>query len=505
MGGDCNQHNRLVPAAIPFYNAVMITTARHAVIDELIGVVGEGGILFDADELRVYECDGFSIAKGSPLAVVFPTNTRQVSDCVKVLAKYDLQIVPRGSGTGLAGGAVVYTEGVLISTSRMTNIEKVDLANRFAVVQAGVRNLALSEAIASTGWRFSPDPSSQRASTIGGNVANNAGGINTLKNGVTSNHILGIEMVMPDGRILQTRTGGLYDGIGADLPGLICASEGTFGIVTRVWCRLVPNPTAIRTVMAIYDSIHNACMTVADVVANGIVPTSMEMMDGTMIQILEDAFHFGFETNAKAMLLLEIDGVEEILDQQMGDIVQLARDNHASDVQQCADPKRRAELWKARKSAFGAIGRIARSYCTQDACVPRSRLPDVMAKVAELGEQFGIRITNVFHAGDGNIHPIMMFNEDDPAETQNTLQLGKAILEYCVDVGGTITGEHGIGVEKLPLMAKMFNTETLDAFLEMKKTFDPDQRVNDSKNIPSDKLKIEIFKPVAANIPGGAL
>jgi glycolate oxidase len=483
----------------------MIQTAKHPAIDRLLSVVGQGGILFDPDELRVYECDGFSIAKGSPLAVVFPVNTQQVSDCVKVLSEYDLQIVPRGSGTGLAGGAVVYSEGVLISTTRMTCIEKVDIANRYAIVQSGVRNLALSDAIASTGWRFSPDPSSQRASTIGGNVANNAGGINTLKNGVTSNHILGIEMVMPDGRILQTRSGGLYDGFGADLPGLICASEGTFGIITRVWCRLVLNPTNIRTVMAIYDSIQNACHTVADVIAKGIVPTSMEMMDGTMIQILEDAFHFGFDTSAKAVLLLEIDGVEEILDQQMEAILQLARDNHATDIQLCADPKRRAELWKARKSAFGAIGRVARSYCTQDACVPRSKLPDVMAKVAELGEKYGIRITNVFHAGDGNIHPIMMFDEDDPQETQRTLQLGKEILEYCVDVGGTITGEHGIGVEKLPLMAKMFNTDTLDAFLEIKKTFDPDQRVNDSKNIPSDKLMIEIFKPVAINVPGGAL
>ncbi len=477
----------------------------HPVIGELEQVVGADGILFDKDELRVYECDGLPIAKGLPLCVVFPTETQQVADCVKALSQYDLQIVPRGSGTGLAGGAVVYGEGVLISTSRMTRIEKVDLANRYAVVQAGVRNLALSDAIATTGWRFSPDPSSQRASTIGGNVANNAGGINTLKHGVTTNHVLGVEMVMADGSILNSRATALYDGIGPDLPGLISGCEGTFGIITRVWCRLVPNPTHFRTVLAVYDSIRNACQTVADVVADGIVPTSMEMMDGPMIRVLEDAFHFGFDTNAQAMLLLEIDGIDQILDDQMARIVQIASDNKAIDTQQCADPKRRAVLWKARKSAFGAIGRIARSYVCQDACVPRSALPDVMAKVVELGEQYDIPITNVFHAGDGNIHPIMMFDEDDEEQTQRTLRLGEEILEYCVDVGGTITGEHGIGIEKLPLMFKMFSRETLDAFLEIKKTFDPDQRINDSKNIPSDKLRIDIFKPIAANVPGGAL
>jgi glycolate oxidase len=478
---------------------------KHPVIDELVRIVGASNVLCDPNELKVYECDGFALAKGMPLAVVFPTNTQQTADCVKALGRHALQIVPRGSGTGLAGGAVVYGDGVLINTSRMNRILKVDLANRYAIVQSGVRNTELSDAIAGTGWRFSPDPSSQRAATIGGNVANNAGGINTLKHGVTTNHILGLEMVMPDGSVLNTRTSGCYDGIGPDLTALICGSEGTLGVITRIWCRLVPNPVHIRTVFAVYDSIENACHTVADVIASGIVPTSMEMVDGTMMQILEDAYHFGFDTSAKAMLLLEVDGIDQLLDEQMDAIVALAERNKAIDIQRCADPVQRANLWKARKSAFGAIGHISHSYVTQDACVPRSMLPQVMARVAELGVEYGIRITNVFHAGDGNIHPILIFDENDREQVDRVLDLSVRILSYCVEVGGTITGEHGVGVEKLELMRVMFNASTLDTFLRIKKSLDPDQRVNDAKNIPSDKLTIEVLKPIAANMPGGAL
>lgn len=479
--------------------------AMHPVIDQLRAIVGSQGILYEQDELFVYECDGFPIAKGIPLAVIFPTSTQQVADCVKVLNQHNLQIVPRGSGTGLAGGAVAYDRGVIISLSRMKKIESVDLDNRVAVVQAGVRNLALSDSIADTGWRFSPDPSSQRASSIGGNVSTNAGGINTLKHGVTVCHILGLEYVLPDGKIYTSRAEPIYDGIGADLTSLICGSEGTFAIVTRIWCRLVVNPKYFRTVYAVFGSTSDACKTVSDVIASGIVPTSMEMMDAGMIQAVESAFHFGFPSDVAAMLLLEVDGIDQVLDEELASIVQLARDNNAGDIQQCSDPVRRAELWTARKKAFGAVGRMSHSYCTQDACIPRSKLPEAMEHVAKLSEKYDITITNVFHAGDGNIHPIMLFDEDDPGQVQQVLLLSKELLEYCVDIGGTITGEHGVGVEKLHLMDKMFNRNTLDLFLDVKKTFDPDQRINDAKLIPSDKTTIELLKPIAANVPGGAL
>ena len=481
-----------------------MVAAQHPVVQALVGIVGPGGVLSDPEELLVYECDGFPVAKGMPTAVVFPTTTEQVSRCVKAVCEHGLPIIPRGSGTGVAGGAVAFDKGVLIVTSRMTRIESIDYVNRVAVVQAGVRNTALSDAMAGTGWRYAPDPSSQRASTLGGNAATNAGGVNTLKYGVTSNHVLGMEMVLPDGQILQTRAAPLCDGIGPDLPALLCGSEGTFGIITRIWCRIVPLPRCFRTVYAVFGSVYEACKTVSDVIARGIVPTAMEVMDGGMIEAVEAAFHFGFPKTAQALLLLEIDGVETALDEQLDAILRVCRDNHASDIQKCADADRRAELWLARKKAVGALGRISRSYCVQDACIPRSRLPEAMQHVIDLGKRHGLRITNVFHAGDGNIHPLLLFDEDDPAQVQRVLRLSSEILEYCVDIGGTITGEHGVGVEKLHLMHKMFNPATLAAFLEIKKTFDPEQRINDAKLVPSDRTAIELLKPVTVNIPGGA-
>ncbi len=480
-------------------------TSTHAIVNELREIVGEEGVLADRDELLVYECDGFPIARGLPTVVVFPTTRDHVVKCVQAARRHNLPMIPRGSGTGLAGAAVAYGEGVMIVTTRMNRIESIDPANRVAVVQPGVRNLALTEALAGTGLRFSPDPSSQRAATIGGNVATNAGGINTLKHGVTTNHILGLEVVLPDGEIVRIRDEGLYDGIGPDLRALLCGSEGTLGIVTRIWCRLVPAPKHFRTVYAVFNDVEHACNTVSDITATGIVPTSMEMMDGSMIRVVEDAFHFGFPREAQAMLLIEIDGVDAVLDEQLARIVLLCHENGATEVKQCSDPQQRAELWSARKKTFGAIGRISRSYCTQDACVPRSMLPQVMREIAEIGRQHNLTIHNVFHAGDGNVHPIMLFDEDDPQQVQNTLRCSYAILEYCVSVGGTITGEHGVGVEKLKLMRKMFNPDTLDTFNRLKEVFDPDHQLNDGKLIPSDRIEIELLTPLTPNSPGGAM
>ena len=490
----------------PYNQGVMgVQTPEHSAVAQLRQVVGPDWILADPDELLVYECDAFPIAKGLPLAVVFPADTDQVAACVRALDQFDLQIIPRGSGTGLAGGAVAYDRGVIICTSRMNRIEKIDLKNRYAIVQAGVRNLALSDALEGTGMHYSPDPSSQRASSIGGNTSTNAGGINTLKHGVTSNHVLGIEMVLPGGTILPVRTGGLYDGVGPDLPGLICGHEGTFGIITRIWCRIVPRPQHTRTVYAVFNSTVSACKTVSDVIAEGILPTSMEIMDGSMIRIVESAFHFGFPVDAEALLLIEIDGIDQVLDEQLDQILKIARSNGAASVEGCSDPKRRDELWSARKKAFGAVGRVSHSYCTQDACVPRSKLPEVMEQIGRIAQEHGIQVTNVFHAGDGNIHPILLFDEDDPDQVQRTLAASQQILEYCVEAGGVITGEHGVGVEKLHLMGKMFNRQTIDTFKGIKRSFDPDLRINDAKKIPSDKTFIELVRPVAANVPGGAL
>ncbi|MEX1015644.1 MAG: FAD-linked oxidase C-terminal domain-containing protein [Phycisphaeraceae bacterium] len=479
------------------------------VVEAFQAIVGSAGVLHERDALHVYESDGFPIARGLPTLVVFPVSTEQVARCVKAAAAHGLPLIPRGSGTGLAGGAVAFGGGVIVSTSRMTGIESIDVANRVAVAQAGVRNAALSQAVAATPGgthlHFSPDPSSQAASTVGGNAATNAGGVNTLKHGVTSTHVLGVELVLPDGSIIQTGGGSLYDHVGPDLTGLLCGSEGTLGIITRIWCRLVPRPRHFRTIYAVFDSSYDACKTVADVIADGITPTSMEMMDGAMIRAVEDAFHYGFPTTAQALLLMEIDGIDQVLDEQLARCVALCRDNRATDVQQCADAAKRAELWSARKRAFGAIGRISHSYCTQDACIPRSKLPEAIEHICKLGEDVGMAITNVFHAGDGNVHPIMLFDEDDPEQVQQTLALSERILEYCISLGGTITGEHGVGVEKLHLMHKMFTPDTIGAFQRIKRAFDPDGRINEGKLIPSDRVKIELLRPTAPNIPGGAL
>ena len=439
------------------------------------------------------------------MAAIHPADTRQLAECIQVLDRHKLSIVPRGSGTGVAGGAVAFDGGVLVSSSRMNRIESIDLPNRVAVVQAGVRNTALSAAVAASGYTFSPDPSSQNASTIGGNVATNAGGVNTLKRGATTNHVLGVEMVCAGGRIAKTRCGALLDGFGPDVPALICGSEGTLGLISRVWCRLTPAPRSLRTVYAIFPAIDAACQTVSAIVSAGIVPAALEVVDRGIIEALRAACGIGFPADARAMLLIEIEGIDAVLDDELADVLRVCQDNQVLDVRHCSTPQDRGELWRARKQAAGAIGHISRSYCVQDACVPRSRLAEVMRNIMDMGHKSGIRITNVFHAGDGNIHPLLLFDEDDAEQVQRVLDLSRQILEYCVDVGGTITGEHGVGVEKTHLMPRMFNAATLDAFARIKQCLDPDRRINDGKAIPSPRIQIDLLRPAAPNLPAGAL
>ena len=528
-------------------------------LDELTRLLSTDRVLRDPAELFVYESDGFTIAKARPLTVVFPTSTKEVQAVVKLLIKHDAQIVPRGSGTGLAGGCVAYENGVIVSTARMNQVLKIDLHNRVAHVQAGVRNLALSDAVAlaplnlppisdqdvtpttspakdpvagganapqsaiepkkGTGvisslnpeprtlnpppqsatpnpYHFAPDPSSQRASTIGGNASTNAGGIHTLKDFVTSNHVLGLELVLPDGEILAVGAqNGAYESGPFDLPGLICGHEGTFGIITSAWVRLVPKATSFRTAVATFSTTPDACNAVSDIIAAGFLPAALEMMDTSMIQIVEDAFHFGFSRQAHALVLIEIDGIDALLDAQMQEILGTCRRHNAMSIEESKDPARRAALWKARKSAFGAIGRISHSYCTQDACVPRSRLADVLVKIDEIGKEFGLAITNVFHAGDGNVHPIFLYDDRDERQVQNTLEAAFKMLKYCIDIGGTVTGEHGVGVEKIHLMPYLFDKPTMDQFYRVKHAFDPEERVNAGKMLPSEKINVVLLKP----------
>src|SRR5688500_14126625 len=345
-------------------------------VRELTPLVPPGGVLTDPAGLFVYESDGFTVAKARPAAVVFPTTTAEVVAVVKLLAERGVQIVPRGSGTGLAGGSVAFENGVIVSSTRMNRVLAIDLDNRVAHVEAGVRNVQLSDAVAlaaggaGAAWHFSPDPSSQRASTLGGNAATNAGGIHVLKDFVTSNHVLGLEMVLADGTVLEIGgQNGCYESGNFDLPGLVCGCEGTFGIITKLWVRLIPKATSFRTIVAYFASTSDACDAVSEVIAGGMLPAAMELLDGWMIKVVEDAFHVGFPADAQALVLTEIDGIEPLLDGQMREIENICKRHNAFHAQGSADPAFRAKIWKARKSAFGAIGRISHSYCTQDACV----------------------------------------------------------------------------------------------------------------------------------------
>ncbi len=463
-------------------------------------VLGPDDVLSDPAELLVYECDGFTIARARPSAVVFPRSTEQVVAVVRLLQQHGVQIVPRGSGTGLAGGCVAYENGVIISTVRMNRILEIDVANRVAHVQAGVRNTELSDAVArlpgGAAYHFSPDPSSQRASTLGGNAATNAGGIHVLKDFVTSNHVLGMQMVLADGQVVTIgATDGSHEWPGYDLPGLVCGSEGTLGIITELWLKLSPKPTSFRTMVAFFTQTADACHSVSGIIAEGHLPAAMEMLDGSMVRVIEDAFHFGIPDGTEAMILIEIDGIDALLNAQVEDIAAICRGNHAIGIETSADPDRRAALWKMRKSAFGAIGRISRSYCTQDACVPRSMLADVLKRIDEIGREHGLTITNVFHAGDGNVHPIFLYDDRDEAQVQNVLVTAEKILQYCIDIGGTLTGEHGVGVEKIHLMPYLFDAPTLDQFTRIKHAFDPAEQINAGKLIPSNKINISLLKP----------
>ncbi len=464
---------------------------------ELGRVLSPDQIIVDPVELSVYECDGFTIARARPAAVLFPADTRQVSEVMKILSSMGAPIVPRGSGTGLAGGCVGFQNGVVVSTARMTRILSIDLPNRVAHVEAGVRNTILSEAVAAlpggSAYHFAPDPSSQRASTIGGNAATNAGGVHTLKDFVTSNHILGLELVLPDGEVLELGAkNGCQDIHGFDLPALVCGSEGTMGIITKLWVRLVPKATSFRTGVALFTASTDACDVVSEVIAAGMLPAAMEMMDGVMVRVVDDAYGFGFPPEAQALLLFELDGIDELLEGQMQRIEEICNRHHPISFESSADPDRRAKIWKARKGVFGAIGRISHSYCTQDACVPRSRLGEVLKHIGQIGRQFGLTIPSAFHAGDGNIHPIFLYDDADPAQTRNTMLAAEKVLQYCIDIGGTLTGEHGVGVEKLHLMPYLFDEATMRQFQRVKEAFDPEERINAGKLLPSEKIQVHM-------------
>jgi glycolate oxidase len=461
--------------------------------DQLRAIVGPAGLLTSPNELLVYECDGYTIEKNKPHVVVFPTSTLQVAEVVKACVAADVPFLPRGAGTSLAGGCLAIGGGVMITLTRMKRILEVNYRDRYAVVEPGVVNLSLTNQLRPHGYHFAPDPSSQGACTVGGNAATNSGGPHTLKYGVTVNHVLGVELVLPDGQVVQTG-GPVEDSPGYDLTGVIVGSEGTFGIVTRLWVRLTRNPEAYRTLLGVFETVDDATNTISDIIGAGIIPGALEMLDGLILQAVEAAFHFGFPLDAGAVLIMEVDGLEAGLDADAERITELAKRNHAREVRRANSDAERQLLWKSRKQAFGAVGRLAPSYCTQDGVVPRSKLPHILREIQRIGERHQIRIANVFHAGDGNIHPILLFDERDRDQVRRVLAASQEILDECIACGGSVTGEHGIGVEKIDFMPKLFTPEDLGMMLRLRSAFNPEGRCSPDKMLPTSGACIEQSK-----------
>jgi glycolate oxidase len=453
-------------------------------LDRLHQIVGRENVLTRPSDLLVYECDGFTIEKNKPDVVVFPTDTQQVVDVVKACDEFGTPFVPRGAGTSLAGGCLPVGGGVMIGLSRMTRILEVNLRDRYAVVEPGVVNLWLTRKLAPSGWHFAPDPSSQGACTIGGNVATNSGGPHTLKYGVTVNHVLGVELVLPSGEVAQLG-GPTEDNPGYDLTGVVVGSEGTFGVVTKVWCRITRNPQAYRTLLGVFETVDDATNTISDIIGAGIVPAALEMLDQLILGALVDAFHFGFPLDAGAVLIMEVDGLEAGLDRDAERITAIAKKNQAREVRAAATADARALLWKSRKQAFGAVGRLAPSYCTQDGVVPRTKLPHILRFIHAVSEKHRIRIANVFHAGDGNIHPILLFDERDADQVQRVLSASHEILAECIALGGSVTGEHGIGVEKIDFMPQLFSPADLATMVRLRQAFNPTGRCSPAKMLPT--------------------
>jgi len=463
-------------------------------IAELREIAGADGVTSRATELKVYECDGWTIEKSAPDLLVRPRTTAEVSAILGLLYRRKLAFVPRGAGTGLSGGCLPINAPVMICTSRMNRVLAIDLENRRIDVESGVVNLHVTNAVKAQGYFYAPDPSSQVACTIGGNIAENSGGPHTLKYGVTTNHVLGLELVLPDGEV--TELGGpVEERCGYDLVGAVVGAEGTTGIVTRATLRLMREPEAHRTLLAVFDDVDGATRAVSVIIAAGIIPGAIEMMDQMIISAVEAAFHVGLPQDAGAVLIIEVDGISAAMDEQGRRLSELVLGAGARTVRLARDENERAALWKARKRAFGAIGRLAPNYATQDGVVPRTRLPDILREISAVSRRYQLRIGNVFHAGDGNIHPIVLYDERDSSEVRRAIEAGRDILKACVEMGGSLTGEHGIGVEKMAEMPLIFSPDDLMVMAELRRVFDPDERSNPNKVIPTPGACVEVATP----------
>jgi glycolate oxidase len=464
-----------------------------AFIAELRAAVGHEHVVTEPEQLRVYECDGLTGHRAIPEAVVLPDSTEEVQAVLRACHREQVPFVARGAGTGLSGGATPMAGGVVVSLTRMNRILEIDLESQRVVVEPGVANLDVTRAVAADGFFYAPDPSSQQVCTIGGNVAENSGGAHCLKHGFTTHHVTGLTLVLPDGDVAELG-GKALDAEGPDVLGLVVGSEGTLGIATRITLRIVRAPEEVRTLLAGFATTDAAGEAVSGIVAAGILPGALEMMDRLTIEAAERAVAPGYPAGAGAVLLVELDGVAEQVTEDALEVERICLAAGAFELRVASDDRARALLWKGRKSAFAAMGRVATDYYVQDGVVPRTRLPEVLRRIEELSAAHGLRVGNVFHAGDGNLHPLVLYDAE-AGETERARALAEAILEACLDAGGSLTGEHGVGMDKACSMPRMFSERDLAAFERVRRAFDPHGICNPGKVIPTPRLCGEVPGP----------
>ncbi|MFI5490014.1 FAD-linked oxidase C-terminal domain-containing protein [Micromonospora echinaurantiaca] len=469
----------------------MTTTDIGTLAATLRALLGPEHVITDRQELRTYECDGLAQYKVIPALVALPGTAAECAATVRACVDAGVPFVARGSGTGLSGGALPHADGVLVVTSRLRAIREVAPADERAVVEPGVINLQVTRAATPYGYYYAPDPSSQQICSIGGNVAENSGGAHCLKYGFTTNHVTGLQVVTPDGDLV--RLGGRApDPPGYDLLGAFVGSEGTLGIATEVTVRLVRLPESVRTLLAAFPSTDEAGAATSAVIAAGVVPAAIEMMDALAISAAEAAVRCGYPAGAGAVLIVELDGPAAEVDAQFAEVERLCRDNGAGEIRIAADDAERALIWKGRKSAFAAVGRISPDYIVQDGVIPRTALPEVLRRIAEIAARRGVRVANVFHAGDGNLHPLVLFDDSVDGQAEQAEEVSGAILDLCVEHGGSITGEHGVGMDKVTFMPRMFTDDDLDTMQLLRCAFDPRGLANPGKVFPTPRLCGEV-------------
>jgi len=457
---------------------------KSALVRRLRELLPAEAVLSTEEDLRPYECDGLSAYRRLPMVAVLPGTVDQVQAILRLCHQYNVPVVARGAGTGLSGGALPFEQGLLLSLAKFSQILEIDTTRRTARVQPGVRNLAISQAVEEFGLYYAPDPSSQIACTIGGNVAENSGGVHCLKYGLTVHNIQKLKVVTIDGELLEIGGDGL-DSPGYDLLALLTGSEGMLAVIVEVTVKLLPRPERAQVLLAAFDDVVKAGAAVGNIIAAGIIPAGLEMMDRLAIQAAEDFVHAGYPRDAEAILLCELDGTNEEVSEHIFAVRQILKQSGATEVRTARDDAERLTFWKGRKAAFPAVGRISPDYYCMDGTIPRKRLPEVLKRMAELSQEYDLAVANVFHAGDGNLHPLILYDANQPGELERTEEFGGRILELCVEVGGTITGEHGVGMEKINQMCVQFDALELTQFHAIKHAFDPEGLLNPGKAVPT--------------------